>query len=73
MIGEIRLLGDSSSELPEDFAIPEDFLRFPNISKISDIPHCRSIVHLIARTSDSRDVAQSQNEEPANNKGYSEG
>jgi hypothetical protein len=28
MIGEIRLLGDSQSELPEDFAIPEDFLRF---------------------------------------------
>ena len=61
MIGEIRLLGDSQSELPEDFAIPEDFLRFP---KISDIPHCRSIVHLIARSSDSSHVAQSQNEEP---------
>jgi hypothetical protein len=56
MIGEIRLLGDSQSELPEDFEIPEDFRRFP---KISDIPHCRSIVHLIARSSDSSHVAQS--------------
>jgi hypothetical protein len=33
MIGEIRLLGDFYLELPEDFAIPESFLRFPKISK----------------------------------------
>jgi hypothetical protein len=45
MIGEIRLLGDSSSELPEDFAIPEDFFeisedfrRFPTFH-IAD-PSC---------------------------------
>jgi hypothetical protein len=49
MIREIRLLGDSSSELPEDFAIPEDFLRFPKI--LEDFRHSTLPIH---RASDSQ-------------------